>query len=45
MGGGGQRFLTFQATQTGQINLTLNNKREWEDSAVESFNLTLEIRD
>ncbi len=45
MGGGGQRLLTFQATQVGQVNLNLNNKREWEDSAVESFNLTLEIRE
>jgi inhibitor of cysteine peptidase len=45
MGGGGQRILTFKATRSGQINLTLNHKREWEESAVESFNLTIEVRD
>jgi inhibitor of cysteine peptidase len=45
MGSGGQRILTFKATRTGQVNLTLNQKREWEDSALESFNLTLEIRE
>jgi inhibitor of cysteine peptidase len=45
MGGGGKRVFTFQATRSGQINLNLNQKREWEDSAVESFNLTIEVRD
>jgi inhibitor of cysteine peptidase len=45
MGSGGKRVFTFQATRSGQINLNLNQKREWEDSAVESFNLTIEVRD
>lgn len=45
MGSGGQRILTFKATRTGQVNLTVNQKREWEDSAVDSFNLILEIQE
>lgn len=45
MGSGGQRILTFTATRPGQVNLTINQKREWEDSAVESFSLVLEIRE
>ncbi len=45
MGSGGQRILTFKATRAGQVNLTLNQKREWEDSALDTFNVTLEVRD
>ena len=45
MGGGGQRVLTFQANQLGQVTLNLKNRQEWEDeaSALESFNLTLQV--
>lgn len=45
MGSGGQRILTFKANRAGQVNLTLNQKREWEDSAVDSFNVTIEVRE
>ncbi len=45
MGTGGQRILTFQAHQVGQVNLTLKNRREWENeaSAVESFQITIQV--
>lgn len=44
-GGGGQRVLTFQAQQPGQISLYLKNKREWEDaaSALESFSVMIQV--
>ena len=44
-GGSGQRILTFQANHLGQVSLNLKNKREWEDeaSALESFNLTIQV--
>lgn len=45
IGGGGQRTLTFQAQQPGQMSLSLKNRREWEDesSAIESFTVTIQI--
>jgi inhibitor of cysteine peptidase len=45
IGSGGQRILTFQAQQPGQISLSLKNRREWEDeaSAGESFTVTIQV--
>lgn len=47
MGRGGKRIFTFKATRSGQVNLNLNQKRSWENSAsgIESFNLILEVRE
>ncbi|UIE36792.1 protease inhibitor I42 family protein [Leptodesmis sichuanensis] len=45
IGGGGQRVLTFQAQQPGQISLSLNNRREWQDAAspLESFTVMIQV--
>ncbi len=45
IGSGGQRILTFQAQQPGQISLSLKNKREWEDEAAagESFTIMVQV--
>ncbi len=45
IGGGGQRVLTFQAQQPGQISLSLKSKREWEDQALalESFSVMIQV--
>ncbi|MEB3292390.1 MAG: protease inhibitor I42 family protein [Synechococcales bacterium] len=45
MGAGGQRTLTFQAGNPGQVNLVLHNRRAWESvgQGVAQFNLTLKI--
>ena len=44
VGGGGIRRWQFRAAHAGIASLVLDNKREWEALAVDTFRLTVHVR-